>query len=245
MGLGLGLVLCHCRKQSATTIQPLRVAAASDVEPVFGALCESYKQKTGRDVVLSFASSGALAKQIEHGAPFDLFVSASEEHIARLRKKGRLVPSTIRSYARGQLALWTAGDGQLPGSLAELVAAPNLRIAVANPEHAPYGSAAVSALRSLGLYEKVRARLVFAENVRQAQLFTESGNTDVSIIARSLAGRSGRFVEVPLVLHPPINQTLAVIKGGDETHAAELAELLDTPQGRRLLRDSGFLPPTD
>lgn len=241
----LGLLTLGCRRQAGAENTPLRVAAASDVEPVFSALADLYRQKSGREVVLSFAASGALAKQIEHGAPFDLFVSASQEHIERLRKKGRLLPATIRPYARGQLALWTAGDGPLPGSLSALVTQSSLRIAIANPEHAPYGAAAVAALRTLGIYDKAGRRLVFAENVRQAQLFTESGNTDVSIIARSLAGRSGRFVEVPLHLHPPIIQTLAVIAGGDEKHAQEFAELLDTPDGRRLLRDSGFLPPGD
>ncbi len=241
----LGLALIGCRQGGESQNRPLRVAAASDVEPVFSALADHYRQKTGREVVLSFAASGVLAKQIEHGAPFDVYVSASEEHVARLRKKSRLVPSTIRPYARGQLALWTMGDGPLPGSLRELGEHPNLRIAIANPEHAPYGAAAVAALRSVGVYDKLLRRLVFAENVRQAQIFTESGNTDVSIIARSLAGRAGRFIEVPLGLHPPIVQMLAVVAGGNEAQAKDFVDLLETPIGRQLLRDSGFLPPAD
>lgn len=239
----LSILLLGCRQGSSAQNRPLRIAAASDVEPVFSALAEHYRQTTGREVVLSFSASGVLAKQIEHGAPFDLYVSASDEHIARLRKKGRLVPSTIRPYGRGQLALWKTGDGPLPNSLRQLAEHPNLRIAIANPEHAPYGAAAVAALRSAGVYEQFSRRLVIAENVRQAQMFTESGNTDLSIIARSLAGRSGRFVEIPLNLHPPIVQTLAAVSGGNEAQAREFADLLDTSLGRQLLRDSGFLPP--
>ena len=232
-----------CSKSTQTPgVRPLRVAAAADVEPVFAVLAERFRQKFGREVVLSFAASGVLTKQLEHGAPFDLFASASSEHIERLRKKGRLRPQSIREYARGQLSIWTAGDGPLPQSLAELALTPNLRIAVANPEHAPYGQAAVSALRKVGVFEGLSRRLIYAENVRQAQQFAESGNADLAIIARSLAGRSGRFVEVPLNLHPPIVQSLAVIADGEEGPAADFAELLFSAEGRRLLRDSGFLP---
>jgi molybdate transport system substrate-binding protein len=233
---------CQTRSKSPTE-RPLRIAAAADVEPVFTSLAEEYRKKFGREVVLSFAASGALAKQIEHGAPFDLFVSASEAHIERLRSKGRLRPDSIRRYARGQLTIWTAGDGPLPQSLTELASRTSLRIALANPEHAPYGQAAVAALRQAGVYDAVSRRLVFAENVRQAQQFAESGNTDVAIIARSLAGRSGRFVEIPLSLHPPIVQSLAVISEGDERAATDFTAMLFDPPGRLLLRDSGFLPP--
>jgi molybdate transport system substrate-binding protein len=238
------LLTLACQKHSQSpTERPLRIAAAADVEPVFTSLAEQYRKKFGREVVLSFAASGALAKQIEHGAPFDLFVSASEAQIERLRSKGRLRPDSIRRYARGQLTIWTAGDGPLPQSLAELASRTSLRIALAHPEHAPYGQAAVAALRQAGVYDAVSRRLVFAENVRQAQQFAESGNTDVAIIARSLAGRSGRFVEIPLSLHPPIVQSLAVVADGDERAASDFTALLFDPPGRLLLRDSGFLPP--
>lgn len=231
------------KKPQNPTERPLRIAAAADVEPVFSALATLYRKQHGREVVISFAASGSLAKQIEHGAPFDLFASASGDHIERLAKKGRVRTESIRSYARGRLTIWTAGSGKLPQSLAELATLPNIRVAVANPEHAPYGQAAVAALQRAGVYDGLARRLVFAENVRQAQQFAESGNTELAIIARSLAGRSGRFVEIPLSLHPPIVQSLAVITGGDEARASEFAELLFSPDGRRLLRDSGFLPP--
>lgn len=237
-----GALVTGCAKKTQG-VRPLRIAAAADVEPVFSALAESVRQTTGREVVLSFAASGALAKQIEHGAPFDLFAAASREHIDRLYKKGRLVPGSVREYARGQLAIWTMGDGPLPQSLSELPQRPSLRIAIANPEHAPYGQAAVAALRQLGVFDALGRRLIYAENVRQAQQFAESGNADVAILARSLAGRAGRFVEVPLSLHPPIVQTLAIVSGGDEAAARDFAELLFQSEGRRLLRDSGFLPP--
>ncbi len=242
LALGEALLCFGCAKRSQSA-RPLRVAAAADVEPVFSALTEPFRQKTGREVVLSFAASGVLSRQLEHGAPFDLFVSASREHIDRLHKKGRLVPGSIREYARGQLAIWTAGDGPLPQSLTELGSSHGLRIAVANPEHAPYGQAAVAALRTLGVFDALKRRLIYAENVRQAQQFAESGNADVAIIARSLAGRSGRFVEVPIGLHPAIVQTLAVVIGGDELAASEFADQLFASDGRRLLRESGFLPP--
>lgn len=242
LALHAAMLTVGCAKKSPV-VRALRVAAAADVEPVFSALAESFRQKYGREVVLSFAASGALAKQIEHGAPFDLFASASQAHIDRLHKKGRLVPGSIREYARGQLAIWTTEDRPLPQSLQELSQSPSLRVSIANPEHAPYGQAAEAALRTLGVFDALKRRLIYAENVRQAQQFAESGNADVAIIARSLAGRLGRFVEVPISLHPPIVQTLAVLSGGDEAAASAFAGELFQREGRRLLRDSGFLPP--
>lgn len=233
-----------CSRKDNAQSRPLRVAAASDLEPVFALLAEPYRQKKQHAVVFSFAASGVLASQIEHGAPFDLFVSASQTHIDALRKKKRLVPSSIRVYAQGQLALWAQLAHPIP-SLEDLASDARLRIALANPEHAPYGAAAVAALRSLGIYERVKPRLVFAENVRQAQLFTESGNTHVSIIARSLAGGSGHFLEIPRTLHPPILQSLGIVAGQDETRAQAFVDLLESQEGQQHLREAGFLSPRD
>lgn len=244
-------------------MRPLRVAAAADVEPAFAALAARYEQKTGRQIVFTFAGSGPLAQQIEAGAPYDLYAAANEVLVEKLVKSGRIVKDSARPYARGRLALWVpvpapasgetaAGSDSL--TLAGLASPRFRRVALANPEHAPYGQAAVAALRSVGVYEELQARLVYAENVRQAQQYAATGNADAVIGAYSLlrGERRGVVVEVPAALHPPLVQRLGVVAGpgsaqagadADERGARELADFILGSEGQRILEASGFLPP--
>lgn len=222
------------------------MAAASDVEPAFRELGDRFTARTGRAVVFSFGSSGALAHQIDHGAPLDLYAAASAEHVERLRKNRRLLEPSIRPYARGQLALWARPGAPLPATVGELVQPRYSRLSLANPEHAPYGQAAVAALRLSGIYEAVQPRLVFGENVRQAQQIAMTGDADVALTALSLALRSqppGRHLVVPRDSYPALVQTLAVVAGGDEAGAAQLADFVLGPEGQSVLRGHGFLPP--
>lgn len=227
--------------------RPLRIAAASDVEPAFTEIGVRFTARTGRHVVFSFGSSGSLAQQIDHGAPLDLYAAASTEHVQRLRSKARLVPSTIRAYARGQLTLWARPGLPPPATVQELAEPRFSRIALANPEHAPYGQAAVAALKKSGIYEAVHPRLVFGENVRQAQQIAQSGNADVAMTALSLAlrekAREVRHVIVPPELYPALTQTLGVVAGGDTAGAAQFADFLLGEEGQAVLRSFGFLPP--
>jgi molybdate transport system substrate-binding protein len=218
----------------------LRAAAASDLEPAFTEIAAQFRARTGRSVVFTFASSGSLAQQLEHGAPYDLYASASADHVERLLGHGRLVTGSARPFARGRVALWTR-PGVPPVTALADVSRPDLRrIAVANPEHAPYGRAAVAALHSSGLYEAVRPRLVYAENVRQALQFAETGNADLAMVALTLVyGQLGTYV-VPESAHPPLVQTLAVVRGGDEAGAAALVAFITGPVGQAILQQHGF-----
>ncbi len=252
----LACILCACRASQrhaatdAPTLRPLRIAAASDVEPAFVALGRRYTEQSGREVVFSFASSAVLAQQVRQGAPFDLFAAANAEAIEQLVQSGRIVRDSARSYARGRLVLWTHGDGHgqklpVPATFEGLRAAKYRRIALANPEHAPYGQAAVSALRSAGLWDELRKRLVYGENVRQAHQYVKTGNADAAIGALSLAladKDGGSHALVPEALYPPLWQVLGVVSGGDEQAAERFADLLFSAEGQAVLARYGFLP---
>lgn len=247
-GLLLGgvaaLSLSACSRARPAAQRALRGAAASDLEPAFTELGTEFTAQTGRPVVWSFASSGSLAQQLAHGAPFDLFASASTELVARLGAQDRLVRGSQRDFARGRLALWTRPGIAAPRTLLELARPDLLRIALANPEHAPYGQAAVAALQRCGLYDRLRPRLVFAENVRQALQFAQTGNTDVALTALTLARRGGTYYEIPESEHPPLIATLAVIRGGDEPGGMQLADFICGAAGQATLRRHGFAPAT-
>ena len=236
--LGSTLALAACRRSSA--LRALRGAAASDLEPAFTELAAEFAAQTGRSVVFSFASSGSLAQQLEHGAPFDLYASASTELVRRLLTHERLMAGSQRDFARGRLAMWARAGVAVPQNLQELTRPGLGRIALANPEHAPYGQAAVAALRKNGLYDSLQPRLVFAENVRQALQFAQTGNADVALTALTLARRGGAYTEVPESEHPPLVATLGVVRGGDERGAAQLADFICGAAGQAILRRHGF-----
>lgn len=238
--LGGPLALGACRSSHSPSVRALRGAAASDLEPAFTELGSEFAAQTGRSVGFSFGSSGSLAQQLEHGAPFDLYASASTELVRRLAAHERLVAGSQRDFARGRLALWARTGVALPRSLAELLRPGLGRIALANPEHAPYGQAAVAALRKNGLYDALHPRLVFAENVRQALQYAQTGNADIALTALTLARRGGVYIEVPESEHPPLIATLGVVRGGDEQGAARLADFICGAAGQAILRRHGF-----
>lgn len=241
----LGTAALGCRDRTAeSTNRALRVAAAADLEPAFATLADLYQQRYGRGVVLSFAGSQALAQQIRHGAPFDLYAAASVEHIEALLREGRLVPGSLQRYARGALVLWAGPAGPLPATVGELTQPQYRRIALANPEHAPYGLAAVQALRAAGVYDLLAGRLVFGENVRQAQQFVATGNAEVVLGARALAISSGGpYTVVPQALYAPLVQALGIVRGGHEAAAGQFGALLQTEQGQAVLSRFGFAAP--
>ncbi len=219
------------------------VAAASDLTFAFRELGARFEEETGTRVVFTFGSSGMLAQQILHGAPVDVFASANLRFVDELEAAGRLVPGTRAIYARGYLTLWTRADAaQAPERIEDLMGPAYRRIAIANPQHAPYGVAAREALQSAGLWETLQPRLVYGENIRQTLQFAETGNVEVAIVALALSlATDGRWVRVPEQLHRPIDQALAVVR--DTRHEAEarrFAALVIGEEGRAVLRRYGF-----
>jgi len=241
----ISLSACN-RPRSATS--EITVAAAADLIPALEQMGGEFERAHGTKVTFSFGSTGLLSRQIENGAPMDLFMSASAEYINQLESKGLILTDTKAVYARGRITLWTPRDSRLRiEKVADLIRPEIKRIAIANPDHAPYGIAAREALQNAGVWESVKSKLVYAENIRQTLQFAQTGNVEVAIVALSLSqGSDGHWVLIPEELHHPLDQVLAVIKGTkNEKGAREFAEFAQGQRGREILRQYGFSFPDE
>jgi molybdate transport system substrate-binding protein len=195
-----------------------------------------------------FGSSGNFFQQIENGAPIDLFFSANLDYPKKLEAAGLTVPETYYQYARGKLVIWVPKDSQLnlESGIQTLLDASVKRIAIANPEHAPYGQAAVAALKSERLYDILKEKLVLGENASQAASFAASGAADVGIVPMSLAlspnmKDKGRYVEVPASDYPAIEQACVILAGSKNKQAArQFMSLVRTAGTAELFRNYGF-----
>ncbi|HEV8714694.1 MAG TPA: molybdate ABC transporter substrate-binding protein [Candidatus Binatia bacterium] len=242
-----GLLLPYlARAQSNPQRVSLTISAAADLALAFQELGALFEKETGINPVFNFGSTGQLAQQIEQGAPVDLFAAANIDFVNELEKQGLILPDTKALYARGRITLWTRSDSSHHIDRIEDLVRPEVKqVAIANPEHAPYGIAAREAMQSVEIWEKVQPKLVFGENVRQTLLYAETGNVDVAIVALSLSVQGqGRWVLVPQELHKPIDQALAVIKGTrHEQEARRFAAFINGPEGRPVMRKYGFILP--
>ncbi len=219
------------------------VSAASDLEYAFEEIGRSFEQESGIRPLFNFGSSGQLARQIESGAPVDVFVSANREYVDDLDGKGLIEPGSNTTYARGRITIWTRSDSPLqPTELADLAAAEIKRIAIANPLHAPYGVAAREALKSAGVWEQVEERLLLASNIREASRHAEIGSVDAAIVALSLSIRGdGRYVTIPETMHSPIDQALGVIKASaHKDEARAFASYVTSEKSKPVLIKYGF-----
>jgi molybdate transport system substrate-binding protein len=226
----------------------LSVAAASDLQTALPELVGRFERERGAKVDVSFGSSGNFFAQIQNGAPFDLFFSADLDYPRRLVADGLADADSLFQYATGRLVVWAGKDGgvSIARGLASLSDARIRRIAVANPDHAPYGRAAVAALKHDGLYDAVRGKLVFGENIAQTAQLVESGNADVGILALSLArgpalSARGTYVEIPATTHPPIEQGVVIVSASrNKISARDLIAFLKRPEIAEMLHRFGF-----
>ncbi len=244
IGAVVGL-MAGCAPESAPPAASLTVAAAADLTPAFTELGALFSAQTGIEVAFNFGSTGQLTQQIEQGAPVDVFAAANQQYIDDLDAQGLLLSDSVAIYARGRLTLWTSAPQ--PFALDDLTSAAVRRIAIANPEHAPYGVAARQVLQRLGVWQVLQPKLVFGENIAQTLQYAESGSVDVALVALSLsiaAGDSGRWVLIDEALHDPLNQALAVIKRTPhEAEARQFAAFVNSPQGREVMQRYGFVLP--
>ncbi len=247
--LGLAL-LCV----SAVTVhgQEVRVAAAADLKFAMTELASQFEKQTGTKVQATYGSSGNFFSQIQNGAPFDLFFSADIEYPRKLEAAGLGEPGTLYEYAVGRMVIWAPPSAQVDvakrGWNALLDSAVQ-KIAIANPEHAPYGQAAVAALQKAGIYEQVKAKLVYGENISQAAQFVQSGNAQAGIVAMSLAispsMRDGKVWEVPAETHPPIDQAVILLKAAkNKDSARSFLEFVKGAGGKATLAKYGFTFPS-
>jgi molybdate transport system substrate-binding protein len=230
----------------AESEEKLVVAAASDLIPAFRELGTSFERATGIKITFNFSSTGILARQIENGAPVDLFAAANIGFIDGLEKKGLIIADTKALYARGRITLWIAPTNKAEITKLEDLARPEVeKVSIANPEHAPYGTAAREAFQSLGIWSTAQPKCVFGDNVRQALQYAEAGEVNAAIVALSLSMQTnGKWILIPQELHQPLDQALAVIKGAKrEKEARQFALFINGQQGRPIMRKYGFILP--
>jgi molybdate transport system substrate-binding protein len=231
--------------------QEITVAAAADLQFAFNDVAARFEKETGKHVKLIFGSSGNFFAQLQNGAPFDLFFSADIDYPKRLEAAGLAEPGTFYPYATGKIVLWVPNESKLDLSRGlQVLLDPGIRkIAIANPEHAPYGRAAVAALRHEKIYEQVAAKLVLGENISQAASFVVSGSADAGIVALSLAlapsmKEKGKYVDIPVEDYPAIEQAAVVLKSSQNKEIARrFLTFLKTPGVQELLRGYGFSVP--
>jgi molybdate transport system substrate-binding protein len=242
--LCIALLLGSCAVRPAPPPpDELTVAAAANLTNVFGEVGQAFTKKTGVTVVFSYGNTSQLAQQIENGAPFDVFAAADTEHVDALVKTGKLASDSRAVYARGQLALWAPmGDvRELPDLLN-----PKVRfIAIAQPELAPYGQAAVEALKAAGLWDKLQPKFVYANSISEARQLAASGNANAAFTAYSLVLHdSGTVLKVAPGLYRPIEQALAIVSASPKTlEARQFNTFLLGPEGRSILANNGYLAP--
>jgi molybdate transport system substrate-binding protein len=231
--------------------QEIAVAAASDLKFAMSDLAGQFEKQTRTKVNVTYGSSGNFFSQLQNGAPFDLFFSADIEYPKKLESAGLTEMGTLCRYAVGRIVIWMPADSKVDVTKQgwnALLNASVQKIAIANPEHAPYGRAAVAALQKAGIYPRVKAKLVFGENISQAAQFVQSGNAQAGIIALSLAisppMKDGKSWKVPAEMHPVIEQGAIEMKSAKNKGAARgFLEFVKSKQGRATLEKHGFLIP--
>lgn len=236
---------------SAARAERLHVAAAANLAFALDDLHAAFHAATpGVELIVTTAASGHIVAQVERGAPFHVFLSADLDYPRELVARDLADPTTLTPFATGRLVWWTRRPGPWPDDLPTVLGQPRLRrLALAQPDHAPYGRAAQETLQALGRWESLRPRLIIADSVSQAAQFVSTGNADAGFVALSAvlatpADRRGHWIEVPASLHAPLTQGAILTRRGTGHAAARtyLAFLL-TPAAQAILARHGYAPP--
>jgi molybdate transport system substrate-binding protein len=244
---GLCVLACLCLGLACSEKRAgrrVRVAAAADLGKAFEEVAKEFAARTKITPELTFGSSGLLSKQIAQGAPYFLFAAANKSFVDAAVQAGRCDGATARVYGRGRIVVWARTGIPAPARLADLADATRYKkIAIANPEHAPYGLAAKQALQRSNLWEQVEPRLVLGDNIQTTMLYAREGNVDVAIVALSLAvvANGGAYLPIDQSLHDPLDQALVVCGSGEEAAAArQLADFIASREGREIMTRYGF-----
>jgi molybdate transport system substrate-binding protein len=228
--------------------QEITVAAAADLQFVMQEVGARFQQESGKTVKLIYGSSGNFAQQLQNGAPFDMFFSANLDYPKQLETAGLTEPGTFYQYAIGKIVVWVPNDSKLDVSsgLKALLDPSIKKIAIANPQHAPYGKAAVAAMQKENIYDQVKDKFVLGENISQTASFVASGSADIGIIALSLAlspnmKDKGRYTEVPVGDYPAIEQACVIMRSSKNKSAAEqFQKFIQTSTIKELFQKYGF-----
>ena len=228
--------------------QEITVAAAADLQFAMQDVAARFQKETGKTVKLIYGSSGNFFQQIQNGAPLDVFFSANLDYPKKLEAGGLTEPGSYYPYAKGKIVIWAPNESKLDlrTGLQALLDPSVKKIAVANPQHAPYGQAAVAAMQQENVYEKVKDKLVLGENISQTASFLVSGSADVGIVALSLAlspnmKDKGRYAEIAAADYPPIEQACVILSSSKNRQAArEFLSFVKTAAVADVLRHYGF-----
>ena len=228
--------------------QELTVASAADLRPALEEVASGFKAATGVQIKPIYGSSGNFYQQIQNGAPFDFFLSANADYPKKLDAAGLTVPGTFYEYARGKIVLMLPANStlDLKRGLSLLLDPAVKKVAIADPSHAPYGQAAVSAMKAENVYDQVSPKLVTGENISQAVSFVLSGAADAGVVALSLAKSAGpqvRYAEIPAGDYPPIQQACVALKSSKNPELAKkFEEYLRTDEVKKIFERFGFEP---
>jgi molybdate transport system substrate-binding protein len=241
------LALAGCHRTPAATLEPLKVGAAADLSSAFKDVGDAFQKQTGREVLFTFGSTGLLEKQVAEGAPFDVFAAADIGYANDAVASGACPADSKTLYASGHLVMYAAnGASFAPRKITDLTDPRITKIAIANPDHAPYGKAARQAMQHAGIWDAVEKKVVYGENVRQALQFAETGNADAAVVALSQAmATPGQIAEVPAELHDPIDQAMVACvhgKAGADAGRTFIGFVM-SQAGRAVMRKYGFRLP--
>lgn len=253
----LACISCQRESPQQTTQPRLTIAAAADLRFAMGDLSEDFRTKrpadeTSPDIRVTYGSSGNFYAQLTQRAPFDMFFSADILYPTRLKKEGLALDDSVFAYGIGRIVVWVPEDSSIDVETLQLGALRSesvRRIAIANPEHAPYGRAAVDALKTAGMYDELRPKFVYGENISQAAQFVESGAADIGIVALALAvapamKKRGRYWEIPVDSFPTMLQGGLISARTDHPELAkEFRDYILGPGGQTILARFGFFLP--
>ncbi len=250
VALVLVAIVSACKRTSApqNTGGEIVVSAAASLQNAYGEIAHRYEERTGVKVVLNFAASGELQKQIEFGAPADVFASAGEREMDALAARGLIDDPSRQNFAANVLVLVVpASSISSLQSFSDLASASVKRISIGNPQTVPAGHYARQALEATGLWDKVHARLIFAENVRQVLEYAAHGEVDAGLVySTDVAVAHGRvkvIARAPEGTYGPIRYPIAVIKSTHHVEAAqEFVQFVLSPAGQDILKQYGFIP---
>jgi molybdate transport system substrate-binding protein len=217
--------------------EEIYVAVAANFTATSKAITEIFEKATGHQVKLSFGATGKFYAQIMNGAPFQVFLAADAIHPQKLSQNGEGIADTLFTYATGKLVLWSLQEN--PEKIFKNQQF--TKLAIANPETAPYGTAAVEALKNMKLWESVESKIVKGDNISQTQQFIATGNAEIGFISLAQATQSGHLWEVPQELYTPLRQQAILLKKGAESPAAKaFLEFLKTPPATSLITKAGY-----
>lgn len=242
------LSLSACNSVQTPTAAPVEitVAAAADLQFAFTEIGTLFEKETGNKVTFTFGSTGQLAQQIDNGAPFDLFAAADRSYVDDLAKKNLVVPDSVALYARGRIVLSVNRESGVKAiTFQDLLSDKITHIAIANPEHAPYGVAAKQALQAAGVWDQIQSKIVYGENVTQTLQYIRTGDAQAGIVSLSVANVPEiTWTLIDSSLHAPLDQELAVISSSKHQDVArEFAAFINGKSGRSIMQKYGFVLP--